>query len=271
MANYSYKGTNIRDILSNGTSTISQYTNFPTFARSNFTITDKPLDFGFKLNNQAVIDLSMVANYVEYSTTGTYTAAVPTWADKIHFILIGGGGGAGGSGGCGYGAGPRRHSGGAGAPGAPGNYVAYTDNEFNVSGGNISVTVGSAGTTGGNGPNKGTGSFGSGGSGAPGGNGNDSSITYGNISLVVGGGGGGIAGNGGNSASSDAPTYTNLTPSSNGGNFSLAVNQSISNDSSFTPWSLPNSSYNPIGYQGSSGTTGAFQQSGKVRIYFLKS
>jgi hypothetical protein len=274
---YKYKGLDVSELLQDGTDNYISpvyYSGFPNYATSNYGITDRPLDMGFQIKGEPVSSYlapstnfdagSMVATHVEYSTAGSHTAAVPSWANKVRVIAIGGGGGQGGGGGCGWGGVPlKRHNGGAGSPGAPGNYIAYTSSSFNVSGGNISVTVGAAGNNGGGGNARPSSSPGSGNGGSPGGTGESSNITYGSISINAGGGGGGGGGNGGNANDSNNATNNNLEPANNASN--LGFNAQVSNSNG--TFVNPPRDFNPVGY---ANNEGKYQTSGYVRIYFLK-
>ena len=46
---FTYKGTNINELVSQGTGTVKSgtFVNFPTFATSNYSTTDRPLDFQY--------------------------------------------------------------------------------------------------------------------------------------------------------------------------------------------------------------------------------
>lgn len=302
MANYYfYKGqndspaypTSIRDILQTGNSNIpsQNFVSFPTFTTTNYTKTDVALPFSFKTSSGEIANVYKTqAAYRDYNTSTGPTSfdTYPVWTDKIHIVAIGGGGGKGGNGGCGLGGFPvSRHSGGGGALGAPGQYVAYTGNNLLVTG-NFNIQIGARGNNGNNG--NGAPAPGSGNSGNDGGQGGSTYInftgavgsnTFSSLTIGAVGGGGGAKGNGGNANSPDSPSNNNLTvnntyPNSiNDSNLLLwntgnggTIPSPASNNTSSNNAQTPPADYNPANYLNNAGK---YQNPGFLRIYFLKS
>ena len=274
-----YKGVNISSIFQGGPSTVptNTFVGFPSFLTSNYNSTDRAYPISYSTNATNYEDISnqytVVATYQDF--TSTTNGTFPSWANNVHIVAIGGGGGKGGNGGCGYDGFTTRHNGGAGAPGAAGQYVAFTDNNsLPINGGNFSVVVGGAGNNGNGGSTHPTGNAGSGGAGNDGGQGGSSYVNFYTANgapetIGAAGGGGGGAGNGGNANNSDSPTNSNVTVNGYSNNAPVeAVNTGNGNMNQSPLITTAPSNYNPVGYINSYGKN---QTQGTVRIYFLKS
>lgn len=276
---FTYKGVNISSLVTAGTNSVvpNSFIGFPQFSTSQYSATDRPLDFQYlyssNIGGGSVVNTSSVqAYYYEYTVNnwnnGNNPTVVntPSWTDRIHVIAIGAGGGFGGTGGCGFGGFPiQRHPGGGGGPGASGEYVAYTENNIDITGYALDIKLGFAGSNGNGGNTRPSGSPGPGGPAGPGSQGGSTQVNAG-FNVGASGGGGGVGGSGGNEASSNSPTnannitqpYANNVPVFN--SYPYNNNYNISNP-------VP-AIYNPLNYQIS---YGGAQQNGIIRIYLLKS
>jgi hypothetical protein len=269
---------------------ISSY--FTPFPGSNFpadTTYSQPTPFGFLINGVDVANYYQ-ANWVEYTSAGSYTASVPFGANQIKVICIGSGGGGGGGGGGEYNtphntfnsAPSVRWTAQGGSGGGGGGYSIGTHPI--TTNATINITVGSGGNYG----NGGAGN--SGNEGNSGNGGNTTSVTVpGVIQFSAGGGLGGHFGYGGENHNTPVPSYN--TP---GGYGNLAYGN-IGNHGQFGPTgddsgpagnggiisnngSYPTISSNTYGVGGKGGTGGHGSGGGDdghngtegyCRIYFL--
>jgi hypothetical protein len=276
---FTYNGININELVTSGTSTVldNSFVNFPSFTTSNYSTTDRPLDFKYYYGSNvstggSIINQSSIqARYLEYTVNNWNNGNNPTqvnppdWTNRIHIIAIGGGGGFGGTGGCGYGGFPiKRHPGGGGGPGAPGEYVAYTEDGNDPTAYQIGISLGRAGTNGNGGNTRPGNSPGPGGPAGPGNSGNATTVTT-YFTIGASGGGGGDGGSGGNEASSNSPKNTNAVNPAYANNVPI-FNTYPSNPNGYTA-PIP-ANYNPLNYLN---TYGGATQNGIVRIYLLKS
>lgn len=276
---YSYKGTDINNLIVNGTNNLTNYTGFPAYATTTYS-SEKPLPFNISSPTGDVSTL-MASEYQDFATTpattpttGTYT--IPGDYNAFRAILVGGGGGSGGDGGCGWSAANGRTSGNGGGAGGKGSFIMIeTAAPITTTPATISYTVGGGGSKGPAGGSRDNGptdtNYGPGGKGNNGTKGAATSITISiggtSYAIYANGGSGGYGGDAGGPSASQgdatdpAPTFANTYTSLN----------------NYTP-SIP-TSVNPIGYGTNVGSAGPSEGSGDgvagdpgyIRLYLLKS
>jgi hypothetical protein len=128
--NYTYKGTNINNLIVSGSSSLTGYGGFPTYKSASTYSSERPLPFGISLENISVSNL-MDASYIDL-TSGTATLTVPSDYNSFRAVLEGGGGGGGAGSSCGIndapGPGGDRNPSGNGGNGSNGGFafVSYT-------------------------------------------------------------------------------------------------------------------------------------------------
>jgi len=233
--NYQFKGTSISNITSSGNTTNQNYyQQFPTTSTTYNGFL--PLNLSYSTPNGDISNFCTAASTVFNSTQNI---SAPTGANYFRAISIGGGGGGGGSGGAATlnitAIGTSTCSGkNGGTGGAAGIYYYDSTGSLNISGANLTITVGTGGTGGDKGANasRNTNSQDNLSETASGGNsgnsGNSSYISTGvaNQIALANGGGGGNRGDGGqvlyNIPSgfncSGSPSQGNTGNSGSGGN-----------------------------------------------------
>lgn len=100
---YSYNNIKLNDFIRNAQTTVSQVYQNISINQSTYTTTitginDKPIITDYEYTGTDILNYS-VAYYVDTTLNGTSFSGIPSWANKIRAVLIGGGGG--GSGGHG--------------------------------------------------------------------------------------------------------------------------------------------------------------------------
>jgi hypothetical protein len=264
---YTYKGTDITNLISGSTNTsLTNYEGFPSYDSASTYSTERPLPLNF-LQSGVDISTKMNAEFIDLTTGTDVEYTIPSDYTTLRAILEGGGGGGGGDGGCGYninsGDGPiGRNPGSSGGTGGNGLFLYVSD----VSGiSSFQYSVGTGGAGGGDGNNGGdSNNSGQGNDGQQGQTGNESIITFVSsgttYNIVAGGGNGGPSGRGGNTTptSSVNPSRAAInTPTTYAGPVANVLSMNI----------------NPLGYltnisgAGSKNTTG---DPGYIRVYLLK-
>lgn len=287
---YLYKGTDISNLISSGTSSITNYTGFPTYTATNYSV-ENPLPFGMlspagndvsTLMKAKFFTATTFAPLIPYNITGPipnpqpnvggapYTP--PSEFNMFRAVLIGGGGAGGNGGSCGW-SGSKRYSGGAGRIGGYGGVTVIEgalgiNQQFwygagaggnQVSGGRVppQLTVG-------DGANGGTGNYGG-----------RSFLSFGDGSgrqyfVFANGGEGGGGGDAGN-ATTTSPGCSNPVNITNPSPPSIAVtNPPITLESPTVAYFTSNTTP-PLGYANVYGNGGPGAGSpGLVQIYLLK-
>ena len=154
---YTYKGTDITNLISGSTNTsLTNYQGFPSYDSASTYSTERPLPLNF-LQSGVDISTKMNAEFIDFTTGTDVEYTIPSDYTTLRAILEGGGGGGGGNGGCGYninsGDGPiGRNSGSSGGAGGNGLFLYVSD----VSGiSSFQYSVGTGGAGGANGTNDG--------------------------------------------------------------------------------------------------------------------
>ena len=201
---FSFKGIDLKNIIQPGNDRLSNVyvydTTRPIYGKTTIYTNSKPLKTNFMVNN---IDLlsNVEARYVVPESD----VAIPTGVKGVRYVLRGGGGGGGGGAGGARSnwAGDAWTNGGSGGNGGNGEYIY---GQANVSGSNITISIGNGGGPG-NGGGADENSYHSASSkgGSPGGNGYDTNIKIGNAQKITASGGqGGGPANGVNAGRNDA-------------------------------------------------------------------
>lgn len=271
---YTYKGTDIKNLIVGGGSSLSNYGQFPPYKPASTYSTERPLTFGVEQGGVDVLNI-MDASYIELTGSGTFT--VPTDYNAFRAVLEGGGGGSGGGAGCGVNGTPNfsRKPYSNGGDGANGGFVFISDTP--ITSRTITYNVGTGGTGGVKGPQGGDlkdATQQATNPGTPGTPGNVSIINFttniGNYTATANAGTGGDAGDG-NSGKSGTPAVTQVAI-----NYQQSSLFNSDGNQQITPI---NSTINPLSYlltrsngadgggQEANGTPG---QPGYIRIYLLK-
>jgi hypothetical protein len=282
MAKYKYKGTDIGNLISSGSTSLTNYTGFPTYVSNTYS-TEKPLPFKFNFKNPSnnYVDVStlMDAKSQDYSS-GSSLLTIPTDYNAFRAIIIGGGGGGGGGGGCGWKTDKSRSSAQDGGSGGDGKFIMIENTTPITSPTTISYSVGGGGAfgTGGGDRDKGDAgdNYGPGGKGNKGYAGNASYITATidgtEYTIYANGGKGGNGGDAGGPGSAQGESG-NPAPSSPN------TYGSIKDYSASIPTDVNPLNYNSnIGDGGGggggglgNGSPGGTGKPGYIRIYLLKS
>jgi hypothetical protein len=292
MSNYYYKNTDlIRLTLQNGGSQLFPEYDFPDMNTTNYNMERVNTKLGYQVNGTDITSLKSITTDKQYYYSDT-SLTVDSNYNKISVICIGGGGGGGGGGGCGWNrSGSTRYTGGGGADGDNGRFVASyspsTDvNGFTVSEGQIiNVSVGNGGAGGNFGVSSPIGG-GSGTKGHDGTPGNQSYITVNNADgtevwkLVAWGGGGGIGGEPGNfnAVGTTSTSNSDTNPANENSNSSILLYKTNAGpiNSEIHPSGYTNDTSNGGGGgNGGSGVpspaaSGNYGINGVVKILFFK-
>jgi hypothetical protein len=290
---YSYKGTDISNLIDSGTTELTNYTGFPKYVATNYAV-EKPLPFNITTPTGDVSQ-SMKAKFFTGTTYapppdtplppfypnpnpppvvgGTpYTPPIEGGFTKFRAVLIGGGGGGGNGGSCGW-SGSKRHPGGGGRIGGYGG-VTVVEGEIPFKG-KFWYSAGEGGnqTDGskrlppgiiGNGANGGTGNFGK-----------RSILTFYNNSghqhfVYANGGEGGGGGHGGREDGPSPGCFTPINVTNPQTPIVAVINPPITVASPEVAYFTSNTTP-PLGYANVYGNGGPGTGSpGLVQIYLLK-
>ena len=282
MAKYKYNGTDIGNLISSGSTSLTNYTGFPTYTTNSYS-TERPLPFKFNFKNPSnvYVDVStlMNAKSQDYSS-GSSSLTIPTNYNAFRAIIIGGGGGGGGGGGCGWKTDKSRSPAEGGSSGGDGKFIMIENTTPITSPTTISYSVGGGGAFGNGGGDRDKGpvndNYGPGGKGNGGSAGNASYITatIGGTSYTIyaNGGKGGPGGDAGGPGSDQGDPGDPAPSSPN-------TYGSITDYSASIPTDV-----NPLNYRSNTGSGGAggpggtgsgapggTGKPGYIRIYLLKS
>jgi hypothetical protein len=192
-----YKGTNIQNIISNGTNTSDNnhgYNGFPGKYENNLDNFERCSDFGYSYQGSN-LSSNRRAFYTEHNNDSNIVK--PSGCKAIRVYAVGGGGGGGGGGGVIVGD-HTNSGGGGGGSGAPGEII-YSNVISIASINNLGINIGKGGNGGSTGNINSTTQRDSGNSGS---SGNSTTISYGSDSVTAQGGNGGSHGNNANGQNS---------------------------------------------------------------------
>jgi hypothetical protein len=280
---YSYKGSDISNLISSGTTSLTNYSGFPSYIATNYSI-EKPLPFNIFTPTEEVSTLMTAKVFTDttfdpYSSNNPGQPALggssytpPADFNMFRAVIIGGGGASGNGGACGF-DGFTRFSGGSERAGGYGN-VTVVEGALNISG-KFWYGAGQGGNEVAGKAGPGAGVYGNGKDGGTGNYGGYSYLSYGNGIIYANGGEGGGGGKAGEilGTINGCHAPVNLTAISNTQPSAVVTIPPIIQPSPtntvayFTSSNIPPLQYGNVYGQGGPGNG----TPGLIQIYLLKS